>query len=61
MEVQGDSAMADEFNSYFSNVAVNLRNYIPQVDLSPLHCINCNMPNSLFLFPDTVSECDFDH
>ena len=38
-------------------MSVHLRNDIPQVDLSPVHSINCNMPNSLFLFPVTMSEC----
>ena len=46
-----------EFNSYFAVVAEKISKDIPFVDQSPLHYINSNLPNSLFLSPASLSEC----
>ena len=56
-EVTDEMTIAEEFNSYFATVAEKLSKDIHFVDRSPLHYINSNLPNSLFLSPISLSEC----
>jgi len=61
IEVEGRSItdsqdIAEEFNSYFRDVAVNLERDIPRNDGSPLMWMGNRIQNSLFAGPSTDSE-----
>ena len=56
-EVSDNFGMAEEFNSYFTNIAQILKDEIPPTNVSPYHYISDSLPRSLFLKPVTPGEC----
>ena len=56
-EVSGANEIADAFNNFFSNVAADLDNAIPESNLSPLESVTNNIQNSIFLTPVSDYEC----
>ena len=57
LETQDESQIANYFNEYFSNVAVNLESEIPSHCRSPSDYVTSNVPNSFFISPISQSEC----
>ena len=56
-EITDECDIAENFNKYFSNVAVDLDAQMEPSNINPMQYINRNMVNSLFLSPVTVKEC----
>ena len=56
-ETHNEMQIADSFNEYFSNVAINLESDIPHHDKSPTDYISANIPHSFFISPISQSEC----
>ena len=57
-EVVDEEVMADKVNSYFSSIALQLKQNIPNnTDFSPCQFINFNNINSFFLAPITIDSC----
>ena len=52
-----DGKIANAFNTYFSSIAVELDNNLPQSNLNPIGYITEHVQQSLFLTPVTCEEC----
>ena len=48
--------IADGFNSFFTNVAINLNNQLPHSDIDPINYIAKHEPNSFFIDPITPHD-----
>ena len=57
VRLDGEHEIAEAFNDYFSSVAVNLDRDIPIHSKSPLDYVKLSVPNSMFMYPLTSSEC----
>ena len=57
VEEASEMKIAEEFNNFFSSVAVDLSAGIAEVSLSPLHYIESDMSNSFFMYPVSEAEC----
>ena len=55
--VTDDAEIAEEFNNYYSKVAVNLDSAIASGGMNSLHYVNTNVVNSFFMFPVSGKEC----
>jgi hypothetical protein len=58
MEIVDDLEMADTFNRYFANIAGELDGRLVPIDDSPLNYLDINIPNSYFVQPVSLGECD---
>lgn len=56
--VSDGDIIAGTFNSYFSNVAYNLREKLPSPDNISVTDFIDNCPNSFYLYPVTIPECE---
>ena len=52
-----DLDIANAFNEYFCNIAIDLDNSLPLSNIDPLRYLNFNSLTSMYLFPVDVSEC----
>lgn len=55
--VTDEKLIADSFNNFFSNIAVNLDNNLPNSNLSPLDYVDHNTTSSFFTRPVSAVEC----
>ena len=56
-EITSDNEIAEIFNDYFSNIALNLDSRIPHYPTSPMGYLRNSVPHSIFLRPITSNEC----
>lgn len=57
--ITDESSIAEHFADYFSTVATNIENDIPQSNNDPLRHIHTNINQSFFMFPvDSVELCN---
>ena len=54
--ISDPSAIAEVFNSYFSNIASNLDHYIPHSNISPVCFLGAPVETSFFCPPPSDSE-----
>ena len=54
--ISNPSAIAEVFNSYFSNIASNLDHDIPHSNISPLYFLGAPVKNSFFSPPSDSEE-----
>lgn len=58
LETVDDLVIANKYDSFFANIAEDQESQFLPANNNPLHYIDVNIPNSLFVQPVTLAECN---